>query len=263
MLEGCAQGQLGRALVRRDRLGQNETPRLELPMRACFGLMVIACLAACSEQPSVDAPDVVCGNAAIESAEACDDGNTDNADACTNACEAARCGDAVTREDLSPNNDAFEQCDDGNEIDHDACRSNCRVAVCGDGVQRMDRSEGEAGFEGCDDGNQDHADGCTNTCRSGVDSDGDGAVDGEDNCPEVANADQADGDGDGAGDACDDEPDKRNFRLRNSAPVVLVHEAGDDERKLRGRLAGQGQSTSAGTRFKLRGGLHVEPRIHP
>ena len=34
------------------------------------------------------------------------------------------------------------------------------------------------------------------------DSDGDQVADTEDNCPEVANADQADGDGDGVGDAC-------------------------------------------------------------
>ena len=35
------------------------------------------------------------------------------------------------------------------------------------------------------------------------DSDGDGVADAEDNCPEVANADQADGDSRGWGDACD------------------------------------------------------------
>lgn len=35
------------------------------------------------------------------------------------------------------------------------------------------------------------------------DSDGDGILDDVDNCPTVANANQADGDGDGAGDACD------------------------------------------------------------
>ena len=39
------------------------------------------------------------------------------------------------------------------------------------------------------------------------DSDGDGVPDDQDNCPDVANADQADGDGDGAGDACDGCPD--------------------------------------------------------
>lgn len=40
-----------------------------------------------------------------------------------------------------------------------------------------------------------------------LDSDGDGIADSQDNCPGVANADQADRDGDGAGDACDGCPD--------------------------------------------------------
>jgi len=39
-----------------------------------------------------------------------------------------------------------------------------------------------------------------------TDSDGDGVPDSEDNCPTVANADQADADGDGIGDACDNCP---------------------------------------------------------
>ena len=38
------------------------------------------------------------------------------------------------------------------------------------------------------------------------DLDGDGVADGDDNCPTVANADQADVDGDGVGDACDPCP---------------------------------------------------------
>jgi hypothetical protein len=40
-----------------------------------------------------------------------------------------------------------------------------------------------------------------------TDRDGDGVNDADDNCPDVANADQNDSDGDGAGDACDPCPD--------------------------------------------------------
>lgn len=41
----------------------------------------------------------------------------------------------------------------------------------------------------------------------GLDGDGDGIKDGSDNCPSVANADQADNDGDAQGDACDPDDD--------------------------------------------------------
>ncbi len=44
----------------------------------------------------------------------------------------------------------------------------------------------------------------------GGDSDGDGVPDSTDNCPFVANADQADGDGDGVGDVCDNCPATSN-----------------------------------------------------
>jgi hypothetical protein len=45
----------------------------------------------------------------------------------------------------------------------------------------------------------------------GGDTDGDGVCNADDNCPDVANADQADSDGDGVGNACDicqNDPDK-------------------------------------------------------
>ncbi|AOW20936.1 hypothetical protein LPB138_09740 [Urechidicola croceus] len=46
------------------------------------------------------------------------------------------------------------------------------------------------------------------TCGSPIeDLDGDGVLDSDDNCPSVANADQADNDGDGIGDVCDDDDD--------------------------------------------------------
>jgi hypothetical protein len=41
---------------------------------------------------------------------------------------------------------------------------------------------------------------------AGHDEDGDGVPDVLDNCPHIANADQADADGDGVGDVCDPEP---------------------------------------------------------
>jgi hypothetical protein len=44
-----------------------------------------------------------------------------------------------------------------------------------------------------------------------ADSDNDGLLDGDDNCPQAANADQADLDGDGLGDACDDDLDGDGF----------------------------------------------------
>jgi hypothetical protein len=44
----------------------------------------------------------------------------------------------------------------------------------------------------------------------GLDTDGDGIPDSVDNCPYVANQDQADSDGDGIGDACDDCPTDPN-----------------------------------------------------
>jgi len=45
------------------------------------------------------------------------------------------------------------------------------------------------------------------------DRDGDGVPDDEDNCPDVANPDQADFDGDGLGDACDPGPEPGDFQL--------------------------------------------------
>ena len=47
----------------------------------------------------------------------------------------------------------------------------------------------------------------SNLAASIEDADGDGVEDGVDNCPNIANADQANFDGDAAGDACDNDDD--------------------------------------------------------
>ena len=62
----------------------------------------------------------------------------------------------------------------------------------------------------CDDGNDvtvNDSIGADCVCRGEGDLDSDGIANEVDNCPSIANADQADFDGDGAGDACDNDDD--------------------------------------------------------
>ena len=66
-----------------------------------------------------------CGDGKQEGSEACDDGNTNDTDACTNRCSLAACGDGAV-------NGSGEQCDDGNITETDACLGNCTLARCGD-----------------------------------------------------------------------------------------------------------------------------------
>jgi hypothetical protein len=59
-----------------------------------------------------------------------------------------------------------------------------------------------------------------NTCVD-VDSDGDGVYDSSDNCPLIANNDQADTDGDGMGDACDkDDDNDGDLDSRDNCPLI-------------------------------------------
>jgi cysteine-rich repeat protein len=93
-----------------------------------------------------------CGDGTIDEGEACDDGNDDNTDSCTNACQANTCGDGYVKAGV-------ESCDDGSEngelcsASYDEtctyCSSSCKLvtssgAYCGNG-------EIESG-EYCDDG---------------------------------------------------------------------------------------------------------------
>ncbi|RHY76573.1 hypothetical protein DYB34_008066 [Aphanomyces astaci] len=126
-----------------------------------------------------------CGDGIKTSDEQCDDGNANNNDGCSTACQI-EVGFACTTSDhaLSSCNliscgdarlEGAETCDDGNIANGDGCNSSCQVergavctqphqltkslcsATCGDGVHAL-------GLEGCDDGNLLAGDGCSPTC---------------------------------------------------------------------------------------------------
>ena len=120
-----------------------------------------------------------CGDGIVRTGvEACDDGNSDNSDACLNSCVAATCGDGIVQTGV-------EACDDGNSVNSDACLNTCVAATCGDGIVHT-------GVEACDDGNSVNSDACLNTCvaatcgdgivRTGVEACDDGNAVNGDNC---------------------------------------------------------------------------------
>jgi cysteine-rich repeat protein len=121
----------------------------------------------------------VCGDGLLHrGVEACDDGNTVNEDACVEGCVLARCGDGFVQVGV-------EACDDGNAVQTDACLAGCLPARCGDGFVRD-------GVEGCDDANADDGDACTSACQParcgdgvlqrGVEACDDGNADDADEC---------------------------------------------------------------------------------
>jgi cysteine-rich repeat protein len=136
----------------------------------------------------------VCGDGVVQATEQCDDGNTNDNDACTNTCTLATCGDGVEQ--------AGEECDDGNSEDGDACGNDCTANAtnCGNGVP----DDGEE----CDTGGQDTADCNGGTCT--IPECGDGYVNtaaGEScepselgDCPDCGG-----GGGGGGGGTCDDQ----------------------------------------------------------
>lgn len=79
----------------------------------------------------------LCGNGVVDdvAGEECDDGNSNNNDACTNSCTSAVCGDGVVQ--------SGEVCDDGG--DSATCDSDCTAVSCGDGYANS------AAGEDCDE----------------------------------------------------------------------------------------------------------------
>lgn len=94
----------------------------------------------------------VCWDGIPSWTEECDDGNTDNTDACLNSCDDASCGDSFVWT-------GNEECDDGNTDNTDACLNSCDDASCWDSFVW-------AGNEECDDGNADPNDDCSNICET-------------------------------------------------------------------------------------------------
>ena len=141
-----------------------------------------------------------CGDGAIDrdgsgnALEECDDGNTENQDDCTNACNLNACGDGIVQtsgartEQCDPslnfgetagcnldctttmcgdnkiNNKAGEECDDGPSMNADDrdCTSTCRIGICGDLLVNTAGTR----LEDCDDQNTNNFDGCSNICTT-------------------------------------------------------------------------------------------------
>lgn len=151
--------------------------------RSILSFVIVSALSGCAESKSAGGSDAgtdagnLCGNQIRDENEACDDGNTDDDDACRNDCTFGPiCGDLVV---ASP-----EECDDGNNTSGDGCSGNCLTEGCGN--MRLDPGEVCDGTpscngtcdavttcgngtidvgEQCDDGDAIAWDGCSAACE--------------------------------------------------------------------------------------------------
>jgi cysteine-rich repeat protein len=215
-----------------------------------------------------------CGNAIVEEGEACDDGNSDDTDACLSSCTAAACGDGYVQEGVEACDDgntdegdgcsstcvlescgdgvmqAGEECDDGNTIPTDDCLSNCIAASCGDGFV-------QEGVEACDDGNDMETDACLTTCvaascgdgfvRAGVEPCDDGNDVDTDECLTTCTLASC---GDGFVHEGIEECDDGNGTAGDGCSVDCLNECGTDCWGEAGCLTGEGRCI----RFTCRAG---------
>ena len=152
-----------------------------------------------------------CTNAPGTFSCACNAGYVGDGETC-----ASVCGDGLVV--------GTEECDDEDLEPADGCNEACLLepgytctgmpSICTGELACGDGAIGDS--EGCDDGNVASGDGCGDDCEIEddftcegepseciLDPDGDGVGAATDNCPRVANPQQADADRDGVGDACE------------------------------------------------------------
>ena len=192
----------------------------------------------CSGNPGSARCGATCGDEIVDPilGEQCDDGNRDNADACTNECRDARCGDGVARRDTLD-----EQCD-GDDLNGSSCQSlgfpvciptriqpclglkcdaRCRFddsdcSRCGDGSRDFPREQCDMGGEtescdrdctwaSCGDGTINRTRG--EQCDDGNDDPDDGCHECQGQSPDAGIPSDAGVGGDGSGDDDDDDDD--------------------------------------------------------
>jgi len=84
----------------------------------------------------------------VQAGEECDDGDTDDSNACMSNCRLPVCGDQIIS--------GSEECDDGNDVDDDECTNSC--------TQGDDPTPGDCGNGVVDDGEECDDGGETATC---------------------------------------------------------------------------------------------------
>ena len=190
-----------------------------------LGVMFVLAASACSDS---DESTSTCGDFAVESGEACDDGNTANGDGCNATCDvepgfncltaqisvcSSICGDGMVV--------GSETCDDGNQTGGDGCSSSCATEEANE-LSCADGADNDAdGQVDCADSDCAASADCTGTsesgaCADGVDNDNDGRTDCDDTdcatdaacggaATETNCGDAVDNDGDGQVDCADSD----------------------------------------------------------